>query len=83
MCFTYPPCPLLMPQNSVISQALSPDSRIPSLLALPQVFEKSMADYLAHVRSGSRAGYASSRFIQSTFEWRDDVPDGIEVSIRV
>lgn len=47
-------------------------------LVAAQVFEKSMKDYLDYVRAGG--GYSSSRFIQSTFEWRDDVPDGMEVS---
>ena len=40
-----------------------------------------MAGYLAYVRDPDGA-FASSRFEQSTFEWRDDVPDGMEVSIR-
>jgi hypothetical protein len=36
-----------------------------------------MKDYLEHVRSSGRY---SSRFIESHFEWRQDVRDGIEVS---
>ena len=36
-----------------------------------------MKDYLAYVRSDRRY---SSKFIESYFEWRDDVPDGLEVS---
>jgi len=37
-----------------------------------------MKPYLEYVRSDSRY---SSRFIESHFEWRPDVPDGIEVSV--
>lgn len=37
-----------------------------------------MKDYLQYVRSSSSY---SSRFIESKFEWRDDVPDGMEVSV--
>lgn len=40
--------------------------------------EGGLRDYLAYVRSSSSY---SSRFVASTFEWRDDVPDGVEVSI--
>ncbi len=35
--------------------------------------------YLEYVRGGS--GKYQSRFIESTLEWRDDVPDGLEVSV--
>lgn len=34
--------------------------------------------YLEYVRS---SGKYSSQFIESTLEWRDDVPDGMEVSV--
>lgn len=37
-----------------------------------------MKDYLEHVRTDARY---SSRFIESHFEWRPDVPDGLEVSV--
>lgn len=40
--------------------------------------EGGMKDYLQYVRGGSSY---SSRFIESTFEWREDVADGMEVSI--
>lgn len=40
--------------------------------------EGGMKDYLQYVRGSSNY---SSRFIPSMFEWRDDVPDGMEVSI--
>ncbi len=36
-----------------------------------------MKDYLKYVRSSPKY---SSRYIESTLEWRDDVPDGMEVS---
>eukprot|EP01026_Neomeris_dumetosa_P062693 TRINITY_DN5939_c0_g2_i2.p3 TRINITY_DN5939_c0_g2~~TRINITY_DN5939_c0_g2_i2.p3 ORF type:complete len:206 (-),score=49.89 TRINITY_DN5939_c0_g2_i2:120-737(-) len=36
--------------------------------------------YLNYVRYGDRY---QSRFIESTFEWRDDIPDGMEVSVFV
>lgn len=72
----------------------TPTSCIPSLLLLllPQlpphthtphtqtgVFaEGGLRDYLAYVRSSSSY---SSRFVEASFEWREDVPDGMEVSI--
>eukprot|EP01023_Acetabularia_acetabulum_P007627 TRINITY_DN13351_c0_g1_i6.p2 TRINITY_DN13351_c0_g1~~TRINITY_DN13351_c0_g1_i6.p2 ORF type:complete len:369 (-),score=56.17 TRINITY_DN13351_c0_g1_i6:245-1351(-) len=34
--------------------------------------------YLQYVRYGDKY---DSRFIESTFEWRDDIPDGMEVSV--
>lgn len=37
-----------------------------------------MKSYLEFVRSSTDF---SSRYIESTLEWRDDVPDGLEVSI--
>lgn len=40
--------------------------------------EGGLKDYLQYVRGSSSY---SSRFIESTFEWRDDVPDGMEVSV--
>ncbi len=40
--------------------------------------EGGLKDYLAYVRNSSSY---SSRFIESTFEWREDVPDGMEVSV--
>lgn len=36
-----------------------------------------MKEYLEYVRSSPR--YASE-FLESYFEWREDVPDGLEVS---
>jgi hypothetical protein len=41
--------------------------------------EGGLKDYLQYVRSSSSS--YSSRFIESTFEWREDVPDGMEVSV--
>jgi hypothetical protein len=40
--------------------------------------EGGLREYLQYVRSSSSY---SSRFIESTFEWREDVPDGMEVSV--
>jgi predicted O-methyltransferase YrrM len=39
-----------------------------------------LAGYLAYVRGSARY---RSRFVPSTLEWRDDVPDGLEVSVYV
>ena len=37
-----------------------------------------MKPYLEYVRSSTKY---SSRFEESTLEWRDDVPDGLEISV--
>ena len=42
-----------------------------------EVFKDSVQDYLDYVRAG---GKYESRTIDVPFEWRDDVPDGMEVS---
>ncbi len=39
-----------------------------------------LAGYLDYVRGSPRY---RSRFVPSTLEWRDDVPDGLEVSVYV
>jgi len=55
--------------------ALSPGALVVADNAV--VFERSLEGYLDYVRGSGR--YQSST-IETTFEWRDDVPDGIEVS---
>lgn len=42
-----------------------------------QIFAKSLAEYLDHVRNSGRY---ESRLVQSTLEWRPDVQDALEVS---
>lgn len=50
------------------------------LVSVAGVFaEGGMRAYLDYVR-GNPIKY-STKFIESTLEWRDDVPDGLEVSI--
>jgi len=39
--------------------------------------EGGLKEYLKYVRS---SGMYSTEFVESTLEWRDDVPDGMEVS---
>ena len=41
------------------------------------VFSKSLGPYLEYVRN---SGSYSSKYIESTLEYRDDVKDGLEVS---
>ena len=41
--------------------------------------EGGLKPYLEYVRSSAK--YESSTFVPSTLEWRDDVPDGLEVSV--
>lgn len=40
--------------------------------------EGGLKPYLEYVRS---SGQYESQFVPSTLEWRDDVPDGLEVSV--
>lgn len=40
--------------------------------------EGGMKEYLAYVRGSDRY---ESRFIESVFDFREDVPDGLEVSV--
>ena len=40
--------------------------------------EGGLRGYLEYVRSSPRY---QSRFVASTLEWRDDIPDGLEVSV--
>ena len=40
--------------------------------------EGGLRSYLEYVRGSPRY---QSRFVASTLEWRDDVPDGLEVSV--
>ena len=42
--------------------------------------EGGLRDYLEYVRGSSRY---HSRFVASTLEWRDDVQDGLEVSVYI
>jgi hypothetical protein len=49
------------------------------LLLIAGVFaEGGMKPYLQYVRSSQQY---TSKFLESTLEWRDDIPDGMEVSV--